>query len=107
MLESFLHVLLTSAKASSANREFCSSVCGHCPFRKDRPRWLTLGLLILNQLRLLHRTKQDCHLQPGKLCLGQTLMFSGGNESIYSPQELLEYAPVPEAASHEQYTFPG
>lgn len=99
--------VIRSAKQKNENLRAKKRPCKHCPFRKDRPRWMTFFSLFMNQLRVLrYDTTQACHVlhqyerkrisQPPTQCVGIEICKRGGNDMIMSFQELLEYEPCPD-----------
>ena len=54
------------------------------------------GRLLLNQLRIKYGNAQYCHLADKILvCNGAVECMLGGNEVVYSPEELNELEPAP------------
>lgn len=85
----------------------CSAVCLHCPFRRDRPNWMDEGRLMLNRLRMENGISQHCHMAANQfhdaICLGAERCLAGGDDLIYSPQELLQLEPCPSDRMLEVY----
>lgn len=76
------------------------SPCGSCPFRKDRPFWLTAGKYLLNFLRVRRRLVQHCHCSFGgrtdgvALCAGEQILLHGGSDAVFSQEEFERMGPI-------------
>ena len=93
---------------SAMQSPYMPSPCPACPFRRDRPAWMSVVSYVINLMRVNERKVQHCHKNYGKACYGSVMLVDAASsgdidlrldERIYTEREFREEVPGKLAAN--------
>lgn len=67
--------------------------CRGCPFRKDRPVWLSPFNWLVNLFRLRDHRVQRCHADTASFCAGAVVAIAGGSPTVFNVAEFERIGP--------------